>query len=78
MCTQFYIGCENGDFRLEDPEQMNGRIKGFAQYYYNNVWSFICASSIWSINETTVACRQLGYSDQGITSLNATKDTHNQ
>ena len=68
MC--YYVVCEGGDLRLITVEETNSTIEGSVQYCYNGLWSEVCiqdpgATSEWGLNEATVACRQLGYSDQG-------------
>ena len=62
--------CVGGDLRLITVEETNSTIEGSVQYCYNGLWSKVCrqnseATGEWGLHEATVACRQLGYSDQG-------------
>ena len=59
VTAQIATPCTNGEIRLvtisNDPEVL---------YCANDVWMPMC-NGIWATTEATVACRQLGYSDQG-------------
>ena len=74
MC--YCVVCVCGDLRLITDKKTDLTIEGSVQYCYNGVWSEVCRSDPsqpgssranyeWELNEATVACRQLGYSDQG-------------
>ena len=74
MC--YCVGCVGGDLRLITAKDTDITIEGSVQYCYDDVWSKVCtftpsqpgsseASGEWELNEATVACRQLGYSNQG-------------
>ena len=53
--------CSTGQLRL-----MGGNIpnEGRVEICIDNVWGTVC-DDLWSNNDATVVCRQLGYSTQG-------------
>ena len=54
--------CQNGDIRL-----VNGtsRYEGRVELCYDEIWGTIC-DGLWSANDANVACRQLGFADNGM------------
>ena len=65
--------CQNGDIRL-----VNGtnRYEGRVEFCYDEVWGTIC-DGLWSTNDANVACRQLGFADNGmIKQEDSCKDDH--
>lgn len=56
------LGCADGDLRLQDGEnELTGRL----EICFDQVWGTICEHK-WDDADATVACRQLGFSDQGL------------
>ena len=58
--------CGNGDLRLRGPTST--RLQGRMEVCYNNEWGTVCHSGFGDIRgprAAMVACRQLGFSDQG-------------
>ena len=57
----FTAPCSTGQLRL-----MGGNIpnEGRVEICIDNVWGTVC-DDLWSNNDATVVCRQLGYSTQG-------------
>ena len=54
--------CRSGDLRLQGSA-IQGR--GRVEVCVNNVWGTICDDS-WNSTDTSVVCRQLGFSKFGI------------
>ena len=55
--------CTEGDFRQQPKVEGNDI---FIQYCYGGSWHYLCGGGVgWTTTLATVACRQLGYSDQG-------------
>ena len=58
------ICTNNGDYRQQPAEGSNGI---FIQYCSGGSWHYLCSGGVgWTPTLAAVACRQLGYSDQGI------------
>ncbi len=57
--------------RIFEPEhnQLN-EVVGFLQYCLNSQWSAVCP---WDTTQAEIACKQLGYSDQGESIVNIEK-----
>ena len=53
--------CTTGQVRLKGGNIPN---EGRVEICMNNVWGTVC-DDLWSSTDTTVVCRQLGYSTQG-------------
>ncbi len=68
-----YADCNtNGDFKVLESNievRDNVKIVGFIQYCLNGTWRTICTGNgvidNWDTTKATIACIQLGYSDQG-------------
>ena len=58
--------CRTGQLRLVGGNIPN---EGRVEICNSNVWSTVC-DDLWSSNDATVVCRQLGYSTKGDTQLN--------
>ena len=64
--------CMNRDIRLVNQESAMGNTAGAGdlEVCVNSVWTTVCSTGGWhstqgSIENTIVACRQLGYSEEG-------------
>lgn len=61
--TTASVPCSNSDVRLQDgSNEREGRI----EICMNGQWGTIC-NNLWDDQDATVVCRQLGFSDQGMT-----------
>lgn len=54
--------CSDGDLRLRGGISL---LQGRVEICMGTVWGSIC-DSLWSDRDATVVCRQLGFSDQGM------------
>ena len=53
--------CNNSDLRLVGgSNEREGRI----EICFNETWGTVC-DNFWSTNDASVACRQLGFSEEG-------------
>ena len=59
LCLVF---CVNGDVRLAGRSITYG---GRVEVCVNNTWGTICID-YWDTNDTSVVCKQLGFSPKGI------------
>ena len=57
--------CNNGDIRLMGGSTM---YEGRVELCYNETWGTIC-DGFWNVNDANVACRQLGFLDNGTYSI---------
>ena len=55
------LRCEEGDLRLTGSSAIN---QGAVEICMNETWGTICYSN-WGQSEANVACRQLGFSENG-------------
>ncbi len=69
-----YAGCSDGDVRFRDqPPEIDDSVKGVVQFCVDGEWKTLCANTNWlTAKSSTIAapyviCRQLGYSERGIT-----------
>ena len=62
ITSELYTECTNSEIRLVPGS--GGR--QYVQYCFDSEWKSMCTDGgTWTTTEATVACRQLGYSDQG-------------
>ena len=54
--------CENGDIRLIGGSSY---LEGRVEVCFQERWGTVCDDE-WGVVDANVACRQLGYSDQGM------------
>ncbi|MCG8623445.1 MAG: scavenger receptor cysteine-rich domain-containing protein [Proteobacteria bacterium] len=57
--------CEDGDVRLSGGRHYR---EGRVEVCRNQQWGRVCDDT-WDTNDATVACRQLGLSEEGISKL---------
>ena len=61
----YFVGlgvCNNGEVRLVNgASEMEGRV----EICFDETWGTVC-DTLWSTNDATVVCRQLGFSRTGI------------
>lgn len=57
------LGCNNGDIRLRDGYVGGGEKEGRVEMSRNNTWGSLCSDS-WDVEDTSVACKQLGYTSE--------------
>ena len=71
--------CVTGELRLLVEEAAHEyRIEGFIQYCLDDQWRWICIPNSHHMGAVaTVACGQLGYSDEGITIVSHIMKTQN-
>ena len=59
---QATVDCEEGEVRLLDgTDPSNGRV----EVCQNGIWGSVCTSQ-WSVSNTRVLCRELGFESEGI------------
>ena len=56
-----YTDCTDGDIRLIDG---SNELEGRVEVCVDGVWGTVC-SDLWGTEESSVACRQLGFSQTG-------------
>ena len=61
LAVNIHFSCSDGDIRLRGGTSSSGRV----EVCYNNVWGTVCDDG-WSSVDARVACRQLGFSSNGI------------
>ena len=57
-----YTVCEDGNVRLSGGKHYR---EGRVEVCRNQQWGRVC-DDFWDVNDATVACRQLGLSEEGI------------
>ena len=67
FCITLALQCEEGDLRLTGGSAIN---QGIVEICMNETWGTICGFSNWGLSEATVACKQLGFSENGIRGMN--------
>ena len=55
------LQCEEGDLRLTGGRTVN---QGTVEVCMNETWGTVCSTN-WGQTEANVACRQLGFSENG-------------
>ena len=60
--------CENGTLRLWSSFSATPPGEGMLQICVSNIWRVVC-DDYWDCDDATVACRQLGYTGNGIVLL---------
>jgi len=63
MLPHFTVVCNNGDIRLVGGSNI---YEGRVEVCWNETWGTVC-DGFWSVNDGNVACRQLGFLDNGAT-----------
>ena len=60
--------CSSGDMRLNDfvDDPFEHTRQGLLQICVNNAWGAVCSDIQFGITEMAVACKSMGFSDQGI------------
>lgn len=65
LCITFvsgcYIDCEEGDIQLTGGRNL---LEGRVETCSDGVWGTVC-STLWSVADAAVVCRQLGYAASG-------------
>jgi hypothetical protein len=59
------LQCEEGDLRLTGSNTIN---QGIVEICTNETWGTICDFN-WGQSEANVACKQLGFSENGMRAL---------
>ena len=63
--------CTHGGIRLSNQQATATNVTGGLEVCVNSVWATVCSTGGWNntqpgIVNTRVACRQLGYREEGI------------
>ncbi|XP_019852771.1 PREDICTED: scavenger receptor cysteine-rich type 1 protein M160-like [Amphimedon queenslandica] len=58
-CKSMFVSCKNENFDLKLYNRQNDN-SGLLQVYYSGGWGFVCDSD-WSLHNSHVACKQLGF-----------------
>ena len=63
-CNDGEVRLVGGDADISSVLENQGDVRGLINVCENEQWSYICDAD-WTMEDTSVACRELGYSQPG-------------
>ena len=69
LCSSCSGICDDGDIRLSSGATL---MEGRVEICFNETWGTVC-DNLWSSNDATVVCQELGYSRFGRQKLRSGK-----